>query len=68
MAGLSNKERAELKRQGYVYDRHLGKWMHHEEQKEYYKEVEKAESLERVIVLIAIFGIFIWFLVMAGNR
>jgi hypothetical protein len=63
----SNKERAELKKNGYVYDRHLQQWIHHEKQKEYYKKLEQSEQMAVWIMYILVFVVFIWFLIMANN-
>ena len=63
----SNKEREELKKNGYVYDRHLQQWIHHEKQKEYYKKLEQSEQIAVWIMYIFVFLVFIWFLIMANN-
>ena len=59
---LSNKERQELKDAGHVYDRRLGRWMHHTEQKEYYRKKEQFERVELYIAYAAVAAIFIWIL------
>ena len=57
---LSNKERQELKDTGHVYDRQLGRWMHHTEQREYYRKKEESERAALWIAYATVGAIFIW--------
>ena len=60
---LTPKEREELKDQGYVYDRHLGRWIHHQEQDEYYRRKEKSEKFEMLIGYVAGGAVFLWMII-----
>jgi hypothetical protein len=57
---LTNKERKELKEQGYVYHRHFGKWMMPEEIERHEDNIKTAEQFEFWVGLIMVVGVFIW--------
>ena len=57
---LTNKERKELKEQGYVYHRQFGRWMKPEEIERYETNLQSAEQFEFWVMLIMAIGVFIW--------
>ena len=57
---LTNKERKELKEQGYVYHRQFGKWMKPEEIERHENNLQSAEQFEVWVMLIMAIGVFIW--------
>lgn len=57
---LSNKERQELKDEGYVYHRSLGQWMKPEEIETHDRNMEAAEQFQFYACLAMAIGIFIW--------
>ena len=57
---LTNKERNELKAQGYQYHRRFGKWMKEDEIERLEREEESTEMIMTALVLISALAIFIW--------
>lgn len=64
----SNKERAELKKNGYVYDRHLQRWIHHEERDEYYRKEQQSTLIALWIMRIFVGLVLIWMFIMALSQ
>ena len=62
----NNREREQLKSQGYVYDRHLGRWIHIDEQEKYYRTEKQAGTFFLIVNLCVAAGIFIWLFMEAG--
>ena len=65
---LTNKERKELKDAGYVYYRRAQKWMTPQEIEEHEAAEERAEQMALYIGYAAVFGVFIFFLIMISDR
>lgn len=57
---LTNKEINELKAQGYVYYRRLGKWMKEEEIERLEEAQESTEMIMTALGIISALAIFIW--------
>lgn len=64
----SNKERAELKKRGFVYDRHLQKWIHHDERDEYYRKKYQADLTALWIMRIFAGLVLLWMFIMAVSQ
>lgn len=59
----TEKERKQLRAEGYVYDRQLGQWIHHSAQKRYYKQKEEAEQFALFIGYGIAAVLFAWMLI-----
>ena len=59
---LTDKERRELKKAGYVYHGSLGKWMKPDEIKKHNESMETVAQAEFWIAIIIVFCIFVWIL------
>ena len=64
----SNKERAELKKRRYVYDRHLQQWIHHEDRDEYYRKQHESELIGLWILRIFVGCVLCWMFIMALSQ
>lgn len=64
----SNKERAELKKNGYVYDRRLQRWIHHEERDEYYRQEQESTLIALWILRIFVGLVLFWMFIMALSQ
>jgi hypothetical protein len=58
--GRTNREREELKAQGYIYYKRLGKWMTIDEIERYERTEENVETVNYIIALIIAIGAFIF--------
>jgi len=57
---MTNKERNELKAQGYQYHRRFGKWMKEDEIERLERAEESTEMIMTALGLISALAIFIW--------
>lgn len=58
--GRTNREREELKAQGYIYYKRLGKWMTIDEIERLERTEENVETVNYIIALIIAIGAFIF--------
>lgn len=65
---LTDKERRELKKQGFVYERRLARWMKPEEIDEYYRKKEQSEQIEFLIYCGAVAFVIVFFFIMVAAR
>ena len=64
----TNKERQQLKEQGYVYYRPLAQWMKPEEIEKHEQSQLLADQFSFIAMVLMVIGAFIFFLVEVGKR